>query len=504
MEQFEHNELTFQLMVEASPNALILVNNLGEIEYLNRFAEKLFQYTKKELTGKELTLLIPHNFKENHVHLMQSYFNNPVSRQMEENRELNALKKNGTEFPVEIGLNPIVTKDGILTLAAIIDITERKKTDRQFRLVVESAPNAIILVNSVGEIVMINKQTEQQFGYSTEELIGKNLEVLVPERTKINHPEYRNVLFANPQTRAMGSGRDHYAVRKDGTEFPVEIGLNPIETIEGTLILASVIDITPRKKHEEALKRNARKIEEKNKALELSEQKLRELNATKDRLFSIIGHDLRGPIGGFKQLIELMISDFDLTDTAILSETLQMIQGTANTTYDLLENLLLWSKSQQNEIVFSPANCNLYEIAEKSINLLQELAKQKKIEIFNKIPQDQIIFADVNMLMTVIRNLISNAIKFTHQNKCIYVSVEKDENFCTISVKDEGIGIGPENIEKIFNPNVNFTTYGTGNEKGSGLGLMLCKEFVEVHGGIIWVESDPGMGSDFKFTIPLD
>lgn len=504
MEQFKHNELTFQLMVEASPSALILVNNLGKIAYINSFTEKLFQYTKNELVGKALETLIPNKYSEQHFHLLQSYFNNPTGRQMGENRELYALKKDGSEFPVEIGLNPIVTVDGILVLAAIIDITERKKTERQFRLVVESIPNAIILVNSKREIAMINKQTEIQFGYTPEELIGKKMEILVPNRFKKEHHEHRDMFFMKPETRSMGAGRDLYALRKDGSEFPAEIGLNPIETTEGIYILASIINITERKEYEDIIKENIIKIEDKNKELKLSEQNLKESNATKDRLFSIIGHDLRGPIGGFKQLIDFLISDFDLNETENLSELLQSVQGTATTTYDLLENLLLWAKSQQNDITFSPVNCNLNEITTKTIILLQEVANQKEIMIHNKTPENQSVYADVNMLTTVIRNLISNATKFTPNNKSITISINKNENYWVISIKDEGIGISPKDINKIFDPNINFTTYGTNSEKGSGLGLMLCKEFVEKHGGKIWVESELGKGSEFKFTLPFN
>ncbi len=268
--------------------------------------------------------------------------------------------------------------------------------------------------------------------------------------------------------------------------------------------MTSIINITERKEYEDIIKENLIKIEDKNKELKLSEQNLKESNATKDRLFSIIGHDLRGPIGGFKQLIDFLISDFDLNETETLSEILQSAQGTATTTYDLLENLLLWAKSLQNNITFSPVNCNLNEITTKTIILLQEVANQKEIMIHNKTPENQSVYADVNMLTTVIRNLISNAIKFTPNNKSITISINKDENYWVISIKDEGIGISPNDIKKIFNPNINFTTYGTNLEKGSGLGLMLCQEFIEKHGGKIWIESELGKGSDFKFMLPLN
>lgn len=501
MNQCKDTELTFQLMAASFPNALILVNNLGRITFSNNFAERLFKYTKNELIGKTLETLLPYQPKGEHA-LTPSYFNNPIHFKMGEKNELNAVKKDGTEFPVEVELNPIVTADGTMVSIAIIDA--REKIDRQFRLIIESVPNAIILVNSAGKIVMINKQTEKQFGYNPKELIGERLELLMPERYRNNHPQHLNTFFTHPKTVILGKERYFSAMRKDGSEFPVEIGLNPIETAGDTLTLASIIDRTQQHNYEDIIKINAKKIEDKNKELELSEQKLRELNATKDRLFSIIGHDLRGPIGGVKRLIELLVSNFDLTDTESLSQTLQVILKTANTTYDLLENLLLWARSQQNKIVFDPSNCNLYEIIEDNICLLQELANYKQINIINNVPQNLTVYAGVNMLTTVIRNLISNAIKFTPNHKSIDISVSKNENCWIVSVKDEGIGISPENIEKIFNTNENFTTFGTGNEKGSGMGLVLCKEFVEKHGGRIWAESDLGKGSDFKFTLALN
>lgn len=503
MEQFKNNELSFYLMVEASPNALILLNNLGNIAYLNSFAEKLFQYTKNELIGKNLKILIPSKFKNSHPELIQTYLSNPISRQMGENRELFAVKKNGTEFPVEIGLNPIVTVDGTMILAAIIDITERKKTEKQFHLVVQSVPNAIILVNSQGDITMTNKQTEKQFGYTNEELVGNKLEILIPERYKINHPNFRNMFFANLQARPMGIGRDLYALRKDGTEFPAEIGLNPISTPDGILVLASIIDITERKKLEENINENSKKIEEQNVELKQSEQKLKELNTTKDMLFSIIGHDLRGPIGSFKSLIELMLSNYDLSDTKRLIDILQVIQKTANSTYDLLENLLSWAKYQRNEIIYVPEKIVLNEIISLTIDLFTELAQNKHIKIIDYTPVNTIIFADKNMLMTILRNLISNAIKFTSSEKQIHIFTDKNENEYLITIKDQGIGIKSDDLPKLFQNTINFTTFGTNGEKGSGLGLLLCKDFVEKHGGKIWVESELGKGSEFKFTIPL-
>lgn len=286
----------------------------------------------------------------------------------------------------------------------------------------------------------------------------------------------------------------------------------PLVTPQGfPLGTLCVIDNVPRRLEEsqiEALQALANQLI---KLLELriaciqlgeSEQRLKELNATKDRLFSIIGHDLRGPIGGFKSLIQLLISGNDLSNSKQLLEILTVIHKTANSTYDLLENLLEWAKSQQNEIVFNPKKINLKELVFNILNLFSEVILNKEINIVNEIPEGQFVVADKNMLSTILRNLISNAIKFTPNGKSIILSVANMGDNIKISVQDEGTGIQEEDLPKLFNSLSPLSTYGTQGEKGSGLGLLLCKDFIERHNGIIEVNSIWGGGSTFSFTLP--
>jgi signal transduction histidine kinase len=248
-----------------------------------------------------------------------------------------------------------------------------------------------------------------------------------------------------------------------------------------------------------------KKIKITNKTIKNQNDELQSLISTRNKLFAIIGHDLRGPVGSFKQLIDYLVSEkFDLNDTEILSKLLQSMQETAGKTFDLLENLLLWAGTQQNAITFSPVNFNLHDTIDNTLKLFHEVSSQKNIIISNKIKENQIIYADLNMITTVIRNLISNAIKFTPNNKNISISIAKNEKDWIVSVEDEGVGMSEENRNKIFDSNSNFTTFGTNKEKGSGLGLLICQEFVKKQGGEIWVESEEGMGSLFSFTIPIN
>jgi PAS domain S-box-containing protein len=169
-------------------------------------------------------------------------------------RDLFGLKKDGSEFPIEIGLNPIATEEGTMMLSAIVDISSRKRLEQRFRQVVESAPNAMVMIDQTGTIEMVNAQAERVFGFARDELLGQPIEMLVPERFRGNHPRLRGSFFGQPASRPMGAGRDLYGLKKDGSEFPVEIGLNPIETDEGPMVLSAIVDISDRKHKEESIR----------------------------------------------------------------------------------------------------------------------------------------------------------------------------------------------------------------------------------------------------------
>ena len=260
-QRYSAGERRFRLVVEAAPNAMVMVDPAGNIVMVNAQAERVFGYSRAELTGQPVEMLVPERLRSHHPELRKTFFADPRPRPMGAGRDLYGLKKDGGEFPIEIGLNPIETDEGTMVLSAIVDITARKAaelalrdSERRFRLVVEAAPNAMVMIDPAGKIVMVNTQAERVFGYSRAELVGQPVEMLVPERFRGHHPELRRTFFADPRPRPMGAGRDLYGLKKDGSEFPVEIGLNPIETDEGTMVLSAIVDITARKAAELALR----------------------------------------------------------------------------------------------------------------------------------------------------------------------------------------------------------------------------------------------------------
>ena len=248
---------------------------------------------------------------------------------------------------------------------------------------------------------------------------------------------------------------------------------------------------------------NRRKAE---RVLQKTEVKLRRLNATKDKFFSIIAHDLKSPFMSLLGFAELLIKNFDEYDVKKQKMFIENIYKSANNVYNLLDNLLIWSYSQKGQMKYEPQNENLHLLLTNTLAHLNDIAKEKSINIINNIPKEVMVKVDKNMISTVFRNIISNAVKFTYRGGNITVHqrsiISKNkQNFNEITIEDSGVGMQAKDISKLFRISKSFSKGGTENEKGTGLGLILCKEFIIKHGGKIWVESEVGKGSKFIFTL---
>lgn len=235
---------------------------------------------------------------------------------------------------------------------------------------------------------------------------------------------------------------------------------------------------------------------------EEKETQIKKLLDDKDKFFSIIAHDLKGPFNGIIGLSELLLEKKTHSDNDETNEFIQLIHQSSKNTYSLLENLLTWAQSQTGSIEFSPKKTEIISVTDKTINLLANIAQNKNIAIRSQIQKNEYVVADRDMLETIFRNLVSNAIKFTQTNGEVILSMTRENTQIVFSVKDNGIGISLEKSAGLFAIDQKHSTFGTNDELGTGLGLMLCKEFAEKHGGKIWVESEAGKGSEFKFSIP--
>ncbi len=288
--------------------------------------------------------------------------------------------------------------------------------------------------------------------------------------------------------------------------------LTPITVFGINLITFIILAIDHSKLYHLALD-SSEKLERMNQELEVLVEKrtqktieyankLEEANNTKDKFFSIIAHDLKNPFNTLIGYSDMLRTDFREYGQDEIHQQLNVIYNTSLNGYNLLENLLKWSQSQTDKILFEPSKINLHKVVKRCIEDIDDQSQFKDIDVINDISESFHLIADENLLKTILRNLINNAVKFTHRNGMVSISSRKDDQLVEIAVKDTGIGMSEEEIKNMFKIDKIYSKPGTNKEKGSGLGLILCKEFVEKHGGKIWIESELEIGSTFKFTIP--
>ena len=374
------------------------------------------------------------------------------------------------------------------TLEIFRNITLQKKAEEKLlklSLAVEHSPASIVITNLDGEIEYVNSKFTEVTGYIPEEAIGKNPRIL---KSGIQPVQLYEDLW---KTITRGhEWRGEFQNKKKNGEFYWEFAsISPIKNTAGevTHFIAVKEDISDRKMAESIIQQKT--------------DELIELNATKDKFFSILAHDLRNPFNailGYTEMLVTKIEKLDIEKTRLIAEN---IQRTTKQTYKLLENLLEWSRIQRGLLVPEFQKCNLNRLMDDCIMQLHEMALNKNIEIVNQLDSTTYANCDEQMTHTVIRNLLSNAIKFTPGNAVITLSSRKYNSMIEIQVTDHGLGIAQDKLPFLFRIDKNISTKGTANEKGSGLGLVLCKELIEKQDGTIWVKSEVGKGSSFYFTL---
>lgn len=367
-----------------------------------------------------------------------------------------------------------------------------KMSELKFRAIFDNAPLGIAIVEvNTGNIVLVNPTFCNLLGYTEEEFLKKNLvDISYPTDLEVNV-----ALTAKLREGEINSfSMEKRYFKKDKSTIWTNLTVAGLkmdrETVEHFIGIVS--DITEIRNNSEKLKENA--------------QNLEALNATKDKFFNIIAHDLRNPFAGILGVNDILrekvkgLEDIKSKELLKLSD---MIQTSAKSAFALLENLMQWARSQTGDISFEPMITSIDAIIEATIPLVSGNAFEKNISIHLDLPAGKFIFADPILTNTILRNLLTNAIKFTFPGGKVTVSTKVSDDFAEISVIDTGIGMKADNIDKLFRIDSKFTKLGTANERGTGLGLILCKELTEIQGGTIRVESNFGEGSNFTFTLPL-
>lgn len=361
---------------------------------------------------------------------------------------------------------------------------EIKNSEERFRTVFEANSSPLILIDINNDIELVNEAYCVMVGQKKNELLGKNLETQIEKNDYDKFQEVKDKLLSN--NYKFNEKYEIMFLDKLGEHRVTVATFAYLQNINKIVI--SAIDITDMKHYQEQLHTNT--IE------------LKKLNSDKDLFMSILAHDLVSPFNAILGYSNILIKNIENFNKEIFTKQLEIIHTSASNTYNLLKELLDWSRAQSGKVPFHPKELNFFDCADKVIKSFEISSHIKNITLKNNSPLDTFVFADENMLSLIIRNLLNNAIKFTNKGGTVTVNISKSKDAYIISIIDTGIGMEKAVVDKLWNT-ITHSTPGTENEKGHGLGLSLIKTFVENHNGKIWVESEVGKGSNFSFSLPF-
>jgi PAS domain S-box-containing protein len=481
------SEPTLRLVLDAAPTAIVVLDGASRIVFANARAERLFGYSRDELVGRDAAVLVPERRRQARED-GGGLFAPPPEGAAASGREAHGVRKDGREFPAEISVDRLESDLGPLTVATIVDVTERRRAEQRFRLAIESSPSGMVMVDRKGLIVLVNSQTEKLFGYRREELIGQPVELLVPERFRAEHPRERKNYVGRPEMRAMGQGRDLHGRRADGSEFPVEIGLNPIETEDGVFVLSAIVDITERKRLEGEL-----------------HGRLEELDTAarrKDEFLAMLGHELRNPLAPMRNALQVM--KMPAVDETTARQMREMLERQLHHLVRLVDDLLDVSRIINGRIELRRAAIDIAAAVERGAETAQPVLDARGHELVLSLPRGPLqVNGDLVRLSQVVANLLTNAAKYTPQADRIWLTVESDGPDVVLRVRDRGVGMTPELLPRVFDVFVQGDASLARSQGGLGLGLALVRRIVAMHGGSVTATSaGPGHGSEFVVRLP--
>ena len=459
----------------AAPNGFVLVDAAGRIVAANAELHRMFGYELDTLVGKAVEMLLPEVLRNMHVGLRTGFFDHPELRPMGAGRVLHALRADGHEFPVEIGLNPLSGPHGHLVLASVVDISERMGLELAFRGLFDASPYGMLIVNDDGNIAVANRIVAEILGHTPASLEGQPLSALLPERYRGGHGALMGSYRSTGEARMMGQGRDLTALHADGTELPVEIGLRRVRWQRRMMTLAVVSDISVRKR---------------------LERELRQANENLQEFSYVASHDLRSPLRGIADLVEWIQADLGEQAAPEVTRNLGRVALRIQRMERLIDDLLSYARAGQAATEFTWVDLDALV---RGILEIQPLPTGFTVVLDIAVPQ---FLATHTPLETVLRNLLSNAVK--HHDRAagqLTVAACVDDSACQISVIDDGPGVPATGRERIFKL---FQTLAASERAGSGIGLALTKRLVEVHGGRIELISpvNNGRGACFRFWWP--
>ena len=493
--------LKFRGLLESAPDGIVIAGPQGRIELVNRQTESQFGYRRAELIGRPVEALIPEWAQAKHSGLCAGYRASPRASPMGAGLGLSARRKDGTEFPVDVSLASVELDDRLLVVASIRDVTERKlaeeglrASESRFRALFESVPDAVLVIGSDDRIRFANSQTGAVLGYRPDELLDRPLDILIPERARAVHAGRMSRYLRDSRPRPMGAARGLVALRKDGSEIPVDISLSPTEADGEMLVMAMVRDITAQAQAEAEIRAMTEQLEQR---VRDRTAELEEANRELETFSYSVSHDLRAPlraIDGFARILEQEVGS---TLPPASQRHLGLVRRSAQEMGTLIDALLKVARLGRHSVSRKPVE--LGELVREVLGELRAEQDGRAVEI--SIGDLPTVPADRLLLKQVLANLLSNALKFTRHRDPALIEVGSYEEAGTqvVYVRDNGAGFDMRHVNSLFRAFQRL--HRVDDYEGSGIGLALAARIVRLHSGRIWAEGAPGEGATFYFTL---